>query len=124
MATKISLVCDVCGAETTQEEGRYTIAWSDQEVEIDLCGVHRAPLVMVVSNSGIPSQKQSASSALTRAKELAAGKGTRASTVQRTKSVHPDSRAVRAWAESSGIEVSDRGRIPNDIILKFQQAGN
>lgn len=124
MATKISLVCDVCGSETTPDEGRYTIAWGGQEVEIDLCGIHRAPLVMVVSNSGIPSQKQSASSALTRAKELAAGKETRASVVQRTKSVYPDSRAVRAWAESNGIEVSDRGRISNDVVAMYLKAGN
>ncbi len=36
----------------------------------------------------------------------------------------PDSRAVRAWAASNNIQVSNRGRIPADVVLKFQEAGN
>ncbi len=36
----------------------------------------------------------------------------------------PDSRAVRAWAASNNIQVSKRGRIPADVVLKFQDAGN
>jgi hypothetical protein len=31
-------------------------------------------------------------------------------------------KAVRAWAESQGIEVSQRGRVPADLIAKFQEA--
>jgi hypothetical protein len=33
-----------------------------------------------------------------------------------------DPRAVRAWAESQGIEVSQRRRVPADLIAKFQEA--
>lgn len=33
-----------------------------------------------------------------------------------------DPKAVRAWAESQGIEVSQRGRVPADLIAKFQAA--
>ena len=33
-----------------------------------------------------------------------------------------DPRAVRAWAESQGIEVSQRGRVPADLIAKFRAA--
>ena len=33
-----------------------------------------------------------------------------------------DPKAVRAWAESQGIEVSQRGRVPADLIAKFQEA--
>jgi hypothetical protein len=29
---------------------------------------------------------------------------------------------VRAWAETQGIEVSPRGRVPGDLIVKFQAA--
>jgi hypothetical protein len=29
---------------------------------------------------------------------------------------------VRAWAESEGIDVSPRGRVPADLIVKFQAA--
>jgi hypothetical protein len=33
-----------------------------------------------------------------------------------------DPKAVRAWAGSQGIEVSQRGRVPADLIAKFQEA--
>ncbi|MFC1419372.1 histone-like nucleoid-structuring protein Lsr2 [Streptacidiphilus cavernicola] len=34
----------------------------------------------------------------------------------------PDPVAVRAWAESQGIEVASRGRVPADVVEKFQAA--
>src|SRR5215203_3972823 len=33
-----------------------------------------------------------------------------------------DPKAVRAWAESQGIQVSQRGRVPADLIARFQAA--
>ena len=33
-----------------------------------------------------------------------------------------DPKAVRVWAESHGIEVSQRGRVPAALIAKFQEA--
>lgn len=33
-----------------------------------------------------------------------------------------DPKAVRAWAEGQGIEVNQRGRVPADLITKFQEA--
>jgi hypothetical protein len=33
-------------------------------------------------------------------------------------------KAVRAWAASQGLEVSARGRIPAEIVERFQAAGN
>jgi Lsr2 len=35
-----------------------------------------------------------------------------------------DIKAVRKWAESNGIAVSTRGRIPAEVIEKYRQAGN
>jgi hypothetical protein len=35
-----------------------------------------------------------------------------------------DSRAVRAWAASNGIELATRGRIPGHIIEQYRAAGN
>ena len=32
------------------------------------------------------------------------------------------SRDVREWARSQGIQIADRGRIPNDLVAKFQAA--
>lgn len=33
-----------------------------------------------------------------------------------------DPKTVRAWAATQGIEVSQRGRVPADLIAKFQEA--
>jgi hypothetical protein len=30
---------------------------------------------------------------------------------------------VRAWARSEGIEVKDKGRVPAELVVKFQAAG-
>jgi hypothetical protein len=35
-----------------------------------------------------------------------------------------DNRAVRAWAASNGIELSERGRIPGVVIEQYRAAGN
>jgi len=35
-----------------------------------------------------------------------------------------DTRAVRAWAASNGVQVSNRGRIPASVVQQFHAAGN
>ena len=35
-----------------------------------------------------------------------------------------DASAVRAWASSKGIEVSERGRISKDVLEQYRAAGN
>jgi hypothetical protein len=35
-----------------------------------------------------------------------------------------DNHAVRVWAASNGIELSKRGRIPQDVVSQFRAAGN
>jgi hypothetical protein len=35
-----------------------------------------------------------------------------------------DSKAIRRWAEANGIELSKRGRIPQDVVSQFKAAGN
>ncbi len=35
----------------------------------------------------------------------------------------PDSSAVREWAKSQGHDVKERGRIPAELVVKFQAAG-
>jgi len=43
---------------------------------------------------------------------------------QRRVSIGPDPAAVRAWAKSNGVTVSERGRIPPASIEQFTTAGN
>jgi hypothetical protein len=40
----------------------------------------------------------------------------------RTTSRDYDPKAVRVWAEAQGIEISQRGRVPADVIARFQAA--
>jgi hypothetical protein len=35
----------------------------------------------------------------------------------------PNPSEVRAWARSEGIEVKDKGRVPAELVVKFQAAG-
>jgi hypothetical protein len=35
----------------------------------------------------------------------------------------PNPSDVRAWARSEGIEVKDKGRVPAELVVKFQTAG-
>ena len=35
-----------------------------------------------------------------------------------------DTKAVRAWAASSGIELSARGRVPASVVEQYRAAGN
>jgi Lsr2 len=35
----------------------------------------------------------------------------------------PSPQEVRAWARSEGIEVKDKGRVPAELIVRFQAAG-
>jgi hypothetical protein len=35
-----------------------------------------------------------------------------------------DNKSVRKWAAANGIELSQRGRIPADVISQYQAAGN
>lgn len=35
-----------------------------------------------------------------------------------------DTRAVREWANSRGIAVSARGRVPADVVAQYREAGN
>jgi hypothetical protein len=34
----------------------------------------------------------------------------------------PSARTVRSWARSQGIEVSDRGRVPADLLRAYAEA--
>ena len=34
----------------------------------------------------------------------------------------PDPASVREWAKSQGIEVKDRGRVPDELVVKFKAA--
>jgi Lsr2 len=56
--------------------------------------------------------------------EVARRTGGRRAPVMRKVASGVDNRAVRAWAASNGIELSERGRIPGHVIDQYIAAGN
>ena len=36
----------------------------------------------------------------------------------------PDSERIRQWARSQGIEVKDRGRVPADVVARYEAANS
>jgi hypothetical protein len=52
----------------------------------------------------------------------AGGSRARSSRTSTATSRDYDPKQVRAWAEAQGIEVSARGRVPADLVARFQEA--
>lgn len=52
------------------------------------------------------------------------GKSRRRSAAKSDGAGAPSSAQVRAWAAEEGIEVSARGRVPADVIAKYEAAHN
>jgi len=48
------------------------------------------------------------------------GRGTKATAGSHTERADPQT--IRAWAGSNGIRVSERGRIPADVVAQFEAA--
>lgn len=42
--------------------------------------------------------------------------------VRGTRAARHDQSDVRAWARSEGLKISDRGRIPADVLTKYESA--
>jgi hypothetical protein len=51
-----------------------------------------------------------------------ASSGSRRQPAARPRPAGPNPAAVREWAKSEGMEVKDKGRVPAELIVKFQAA--
>ncbi|MFC0314124.1 Lsr2 family protein [Gordonia phosphorivorans] len=102
--TKIMIVDDIDGAELDDYE---TVRWSldGKSYEFDASLENAAQFRDLVANYVASSR-------------VVGGRSTR-----RTASKSgTDTRAVRAWANENGFTVSDRGRIPADIVAAYEAA--
>jgi geranylgeranyl pyrophosphate synthase len=57
-------------------------------------------------------------------KWIKAGRKTGGRRSSRKVSGEIDTKAVRVWAQSQGIELSKRGRVPASVVEQFRAAGN
>jgi hypothetical protein len=106
---QVLLVCDLHGDDTPGSE-TVSFALDGTAYEIDVCDAHAAELRDAFAAYTGTARRASRSS----------GRGRRG----RRSSIDVDPAAVRAWARSKGIKVSERGRISGDVIEQFRAAGH
>jgi Lsr2 len=110
VAQKVSVTfaCDYDSKEIPDGE-QMTRAFSldGRDYEIDLCEKHSQKFDEVLKRFSDRARKVT-------------GRVTR--TKRRTAAHRQHSAEVRAWAKRSGIEVSDRGRIPAQVIRKYESS--
>jgi len=108
VAQKVSVTfaCDYDSKEIPDGE-QMTRAFSldGRDYEIDLCEKHSQKFDEVLRRFSDRARKVT-------------GRVTR--TKRRTAAHRQHSAEVRAWAKRTGIEVSDRGRIPAQVIKKYE----
>jgi hypothetical protein len=110
MAQKIQtlFIDDIDGGEA---EGTVKFALDGTEYEIDLSAKHNQEL------------RDALSKYVTHARKLS-GRGTRTpgsrGTSRRSSSI--DTTAVRQWAKENGYDIKNRGRVPADLMAKYQAA--
>src|ERR1700733_5066805 len=90
-------------------EGTVRFALDGTEYEIDLNGKHSEELRSALGKYVTHARKVGGS---TRRTATAARGGRRSSTV--------DTVAVRAWAREQGVDIKDRGRVPADVVAKYE----
>jgi Lsr2 len=110
MAHKIQtlFIDDIDGGEA---EGTVRFGLDGTDYEIDLSAAHSKALRKVAAKYIAAGRKVSGPA---RRKGQGSGRKNSAS--------GPSPSEVREWAKAQGIEVRDRGRVPSELVVKFQAA--
>ena len=101
--TQILYVDDIDG---TEAEGTVRFGLDGVDYEIDLNKAHTDQLTSAIGPFIEAARKVSA--------PRRAARGTRPA--------RHDQSDVRAWARGQGLKVSDRGRIPADVLARYESA--
>jgi Lsr2 len=101
--TTVTLTCDICGG--TKDTRTRSIALDGHTLEIDLCTKDNRSLDKV-AQMFVPYARKVA----------------RHPVARRTASTRQRSADVRDWARKQGFQVSDRGRIPEEVEQKYAAA--
>jgi hypothetical protein len=109
--TQIVLIDDLDGTEIKDGEAQsITFTWSGVDYSIDL------------SKANADKFEKAIGPYLEKAQRVGGRRSRPYSSLSSGGQV--DTKAVRAWAASNGIELSSRGRVPADVIEKYKAAGN
>ena len=105
----VSYACDYDQKEIPQGQHRVRkFSFDGRDYEIDLCVKHSDKFDETVSRYAERARRTSARPA----------RGAR----RRTAAHRQHSASVRAWAKKAGITVSDRGRIPAEVVERYDAA--
>lgn len=110
MAQKVlvTYACDYDKKEIPHgQERTRTFGLDGRSYEIDLCKKHSDKLDEVLKRYAAYARKTAVRGARRR---------------RRTAAHRQRSARIRAWAKSRGLEVSDRGRIPSEVVSQFEVA--
>ena len=107
---QVLLTCDIHGDDTPGTE-TVSFALDGTAYEIDVCDAHAAELRDAFAGYTGTARRAGRSA-------RAGGRGRRG----RSTGVGVDPAAVRAWARSSGVKVSERGRISADVLEQYAAA--
>ncbi|MGD0555999.1 MAG: Lsr2 family protein [Streptosporangiaceae bacterium] len=102
---QVSFVDDIDGSEA---EGTVRFGLDGGNYEIDLNAKHAAEL------------RDALGKYLEHARKAAGGAGRRPGRGPRPS--RQDTTAIREWAKAQGLTVAERGRVPAEIIAKYQEA--
>jgi hypothetical protein len=110
MAHKIQtlFIDDIDGGEA---EGTVRFGLDGTDYEIDLSAAHSKALRKVAAKYIAAGRKVSGP-----ARRRGQGGGRKYS------AAGPSPSEVREWAKAQGIEVRDRGRVPSELVVRFQAA--
>jgi hypothetical protein len=103
--TQILYVDDIDGSEA---EGTVRFGLGGVEYEIDLSKAHSDELTQAVTPFIDAARKVSGSASRR--------------PVRGSRPARHDQSDVRAWARDQGLKISDRGRIPADVLAKYEAA--
>jgi hypothetical protein len=96
---------DIDGGEA---EGTVRFALDGAEYEIDLSAQHSDELHKALTNY------------ITHARKVAGAQRQRAARGRRSAASSLDTAKVREWAKQNGLDIKDRGRVPADVVEKYQ----
>ncbi|MGH3322319.1 MAG: histone-like nucleoid-structuring protein Lsr2 [Streptosporangiaceae bacterium] len=108
MAQKVQVVllCDMDHDEPVAGSETVTFGFGGKEYELDLCRNDAAKL------------RRRMNKYVDHARKAGRTRGRRT----RARSSRARSSEIREWARSQGIKVSERGRIPSEVIQKYEGA--
>jgi hypothetical protein len=112
--TQIVLIDDLDGTEIKDGEAQsITFTWSGVHYSIDLSKANADKFEKAIGPYLEKAQRVGGRKSRPSSSSNSASRGSQV-----------DTKAVRAWAASSGIQLSNRGRVPADVIEKYKAAGN